>query len=249
MRRDDQDVYHVGPAIELPAAPRIVIDALIPVVTERRAERLRGVAANRSRRVVPVLEGLVDPHNTSAILRSCDAFGWQEVQVVDGPQGFLAAHRVAKGSHKWLDVIRHESTSSCFESLRARGYEILVAVMGGEVGPRDLAARGKVAIVFGNEHRGASDEALGGADGSYAIPMAGFVESLNVSVAAAITLHAARRAPETAVDAATPAAENDCLGRTAKREHDELLARFLFTSVPDADRIVRKAMKDHGDAP
>lgn len=225
MRRDDPDVYQVGPPRALPAPPERVIAALAPLVTEARLARIEEVVANRRLSVVPVLEGLTDPHNGSAILRSADAFGLQQVHVVPSEHGFMAAHRVAKGTHRWLDVVQHGHSEACVAWLRDHGYRIYVAAMGGEMRPEDLRAVERVAVVFGNEHAGVSEAMARGAHGTCAVPMVGFVESLNVSVAAAVTLYGAASGRP---------------GDLSEAERKELTARFLVSTVRDAERIVRE---------
>lgn len=225
MRRDDPDVYQVGPPPTLPASPDRVIAALSPLITDERLTRIREVVARRRLSVVPVLEGLTDPHNGSAILRSADAFGLQQVHVIPGPHGFMAAHRVAKGTHRWLDVIEHAGSEACLSWLVERGYRVYVAAMGGEMRPEDLREVDRVAVVFGNEHSGASGAMLRDAHGTCAVPMVGFVESLNVSVAAAVTLYGA--------SAGRP-------GDLDEPQRKELTARFLVSTVRDAARIVRE---------
>jgi tRNA (guanosine-2'-O-)-methyltransferase len=175
----------------LPASPDVVIAALGPLVSDLRRERIERVLASRTRSVIPVLERLADPHNTAAVVRSADALGAQEVHVVEARDGFVASARVAKSAERWLDLVRHDTVARCAEALHGRGYRLLVAALDGEVLPADLAAIPRVAIVFGNEHDGVSAEVRAVADGAFRIPMRGFVDSLNVSVAAAITLHAA----------------------------------------------------------
>lgn len=229
MRRDDPDVFQVGPPTELPAPPARVIAALTPCVTEARRRRIDEVVARRKLSVVPVLEGVTDPHNASAVLRSADGFGLQRVHVVPGPHGFLSAHRVSKGAHRWLDVVQHPSTEACLEQLEGAGYRVIVAAMGGEMRPEDLRSLDRVAVVFGNEHAGASEAMRAGADSTCAVPMAGFVESLNVSVAAAITLYVAAA---------------DRPGDLSPEEREELTARFLLSTVRDAARIVREYPRD-----
>jgi len=231
MRRDDPDVYLVDEETppDQPAGddldPGVVRRLLGPLVTPARLARMEAVAAARTRDVVVVLDGLTDPHNTSAVLRSADAFGVQEVHVVVGAQPFRAAHRVARGTHLWLDIVRHETAEACLDALHARGFSVLVAAMEGSAGPEELATIPRVAIVFGNEHAGVGPGFRAGADGTYAIPMVGFVESLNVSVAAAITLRAATRGNRRLLDGP---------GREA------LVARWLVRSVRDAHRILRE---------
>ena len=226
MRRDDPRVeeLELGSARPLPAPAAEVIAALGPLVTERRLERLRSVAAGRVRSVAPVLESIADPHNASAILRSADAFGIQEVHVVPGPAGFHASRQISKGAHRWLDLRRHADSEACADALDAAGYAIYVASMEGTVTPAQLAERSKVAVVFGNEHRGPSAAMRARAEGTYAIPMRGFVESLNVSVAAAITLHALTA---------------DRRGELSEQEREALIARWLLATVRDGARVVR----------
>jgi tRNA (guanosine-2'-O-)-methyltransferase len=156
-------------------------------------------------------------------LRSAEAFGAFEVHVV-GPSGaFRAAHAVARGAHRWLELVRHDDPAACAASLQARGYRVLVAQMGGEATPAALREIPRAAVVFGNEHRGASAVMRAAADGTYAIPMRGFVESLNVSVAGAITLFAATDGRD---------------GGMADADRARLLARYLLDDVRDAERIV-----------
>jgi tRNA (guanosine-2'-O-)-methyltransferase len=227
MRRDDPDAYEVPSREGLIATAAEVVRVLSPLVTEARLARMKAVVAERSATLVVVLEELTDPHNGSAIMRSADAFGVQEVHVIPSQHGFLAAHRVAKGTHRWLDITRHHDAEACVEALHARGFEVLVAAMDGELTPEDLAKRERVAVVFGNEHAGASRSMRGEADGSFAIPMYGFVESLNVSVAAAVTLSTASKGHR---------------GNLSEARAEELLAQYLMTSVKDAGRVVRERL-------
>jgi tRNA (guanosine-2'-O-)-methyltransferase len=162
------------------------------------------------------------------VLRTADAFGIQRVDVIPSEHGFKAAHGVAKGTHHWLDVVRHADVRSAMTKLHADGYRVFVASMEGDRTPESLRDEPRVAVVFGNEHRGASEELRELADGTFAVPMVGFVESLNVSVAAAVTLHALRR---------------ERAGTLDEGERRTLVARWLMTSVRDAERVVRERGK------
>lgn len=224
MRRRNPDAFEPELGIPvLPGSPSEIVRVLGGVITDARLERVRRVAAGRTRRVIPVLEGLTDPHNGSAILRSADAFGIAEVHIVPGPNGFYAGSTVAKGTTQWLDLQPHDTSEACADALTSAGYSIYAASMEGEARLEDLAKLDKVAIVFGNEHRGPSAAMRARATGTYAIPMRGFVESLNVSVAAAITLHG--------VVADRPSELTDV-------EQELLVARMLFRTVPDAAEIL-----------
>jgi tRNA (guanosine-2'-O-)-methyltransferase len=228
VKRHDPDVFPLGPESPLPADAAMVVAALSPLITDTRLAKLRSVVAARTRRIIPVLEDIYDPFNASAMLRSSEAFGIQEVAMVRNDREFLAVRKVAKGTHRWLDLRLYEGAAACATALQARGYRVLVARMDGDEAPEDLRT-GKVAVVFGNEHTGASAEMNRVANGSYAIPMRGFVESLNVSVAAAITLYTAT---------SPRAGEAPAPGDLSEPEQNELLARFLLSQVRDSTRIV-----------
>ena len=225
MRRDDPDVFdaegHGPPALTRDASA--VVDALGSLVTPQRLARIREVVSRRTHRVTLLLEDITDPHNTSAVLRSCDAFGIQRVHVVAGKRGFQAARAITKGAHRWLDVIRHDTGPDAVRALQREGFIVLAASMEGDLPPGKLAQTPKVAIVMGNEHRGPTPETRAVVDGTYAIPMRGFSDSLNVSVAAAITLFAATSGHESEL---TPA------------EQEALVARYLMHSVGDAETVL-----------
>ena len=227
MRADDPDVIEVEgpPALSHPAD--VVIEALSPVVTAERLARIQGVIDGRTEHLVVVLDRLADPHNSSAVLRSADAFGIQNVHAIVGSHGFRASRGVSKGTQRWLDVIRYESAGTCVSRLKEAGFSIYVAAMDAAASPDDLRGVERLAVVFGNEHRGVSSEMRAAADGTFSIPMRGFVESLNVSVAAAITMQT------------LTAIERPRLSPTRKRE---LLARFLMNSVRNADEIIAQSL-------
>jgi tRNA (guanosine-2'-O-)-methyltransferase len=226
MRRDDPDVSRVPDSPPLPASPARIVAVLGPLVSPRRLARIREVAAARTLSVSVVLEQLADPHNASAILRSADAFGVQRVHVIEHPAGFLAASRVSKGAHRWLDVARHPDATTCADHLRAQGFQLVGAAADGTLTPEDLARIPRVALVVGHERHGVSDTMRAAADAMVSVPMAGFVESLNVSVATAILLHAATRGRH---------------GLLEDAEREMLVARFLMQSVTDAERVLREA--------
>lgn len=155
-----------------------------------RKERIDRAVAERTRTLVVVLEAFCDPQNVNAVLRTCDAFGVQEVHVVEGPmKPYDRNKKISQNADKWLDVVRWRSSADCLRALKARGLRVYATWLGdGSVPLGELAFDSPVALVFGNEHRGVSDEALALADARFAIPMRGFVQSLNVSVAVAVTL-------------------------------------------------------------
>ena len=165
--------------------------------TERRQARIRAVLSRRQPDLTVVLENIHDPHNVSAILRSCDAVGVlraHAIYTVEEPPPGAFARQISASAAKWVEVERHDSAPSCFAKLRSEGFRLLVTSLGS--GSRSLYAwdlTGPTALVLGNEMRGVSDEASALADGAIAIPMLGMVQSLNVSVAGAVCLYEALR--------------------------------------------------------
>ena len=228
MRRDHPEVFKLAPTQPLPAPAARVIEALAPLLTEERQARIEQVVAGRTRAIVPVLDGLIDPHNIAAVLRSADAFGVQEVHLVEGTEPFVASQRVAQGTERWVDVVRHDSAASCVRELRGRGYEVYVASMEGTLSPDTLGSLPRAAVVFGNEHAGVSQSLYELADGTYRIPMTGFVESLNVSVATAITLFTATRGRA---------------GDLSEAERERLTARFMMQSIPRANDVLTERLR------
>lgn len=227
MRRDDNEARWLVEPVVLPAAAATVVEVLAPLVTVARLARMDAVIGRRQRRFVPVLEHITDPHNVAAVMRSADAFGVQQLHVIeDGVTVPMTARRVGRGTDRWLEIRRHQRSEDCIRSLQSDGYRVLVASMEGAVTPIELGKFARVAVLFGNEHSGPSDDARRLADDSFAIPMNGFVESLNVSVAAAVTMFAATS------------------GRSGDLDESEQLrlkAVFLMRCVDDALGILTKA--------
>jgi tRNA (guanosine-2'-O-)-methyltransferase len=163
--------------------------------TPRRVERFRSVIDRRQRDLTVVLENIHDPHNVSAILRSCDAVGILGVELLYTVEQFPKLGRKSSSSaSKWIERRKHTEVASCYATLREEGFRILATKVA-ENAPSlyDLDLTGPVAIVLGNEHRGVSEEASRAADAIFRVPMAGMIESLNVSVAAAVCVFEAYR--------------------------------------------------------
>ena len=163
----------------------------------RREERVDEVLSRRQPDLTVVLEDIHDPHNLAAVLRSCDATGVVGVHAVyehePAPKRKLARTTSASAS-KWVDVHRHASIAECYDALRASGHQIVAtALTDDSVDLYDIDFCQPTAIVMGNEHRGLSADAIAAADITVRIPMSGMVESLNISVATAVTLFEAFR--------------------------------------------------------
>ncbi|MGA9364792.1 MAG: RNA methyltransferase [Bacteroidota bacterium] len=163
--------------------------------TERRLQKIRRVLRDRQPDLTVVLENIHDPHNVSAILRSADAVGIAEVHLVYTTEEFPRIGRKSSASaSKWVVRRKWRSVEECYSRLRKQGFKIYASQLDSEsLRLFDLNLRNKGALVFGNEHQGVSEEAAALADARFIIPMYGMIESLNVSVACAVSLYEALR--------------------------------------------------------
>ncbi|CAM6095634.1 unnamed protein product [Calypogeia fissa] len=169
-----------------------IMELLDPFLSEERKQRIETVVDNRTYSVCTVIEGLSDTGNVSAICRTADAMGFQSIHVISNTQKvrYRENHRTSAGAEKWLDMERWDDTETCIKSLKARGYRVAVTHIAEDtLSIHDMDWTVPTAIVLGNEHRGISEEAIALSDVRCSIPMAGMVESFNVSVAAAILMH------------------------------------------------------------
>jgi len=171
--------------------PAQVIDLLEPLVGEPRRARLSTVLRQRLGSVAVMMDAPHDPHNAAAVLRSCDAFGVQQLHVVPREEEFQAGAAVSKGTERWVDVVRHRDPAAAIAAMRQRRFEVVAAHPEGELLPEQLAEMPRLALLLGNEYDGIRSELLEAATATVRIPMRGFVESLNLSVSAGILLAAA----------------------------------------------------------
>jgi tRNA (guanosine-2'-O-)-methyltransferase len=194
------------------------------LVTEARRERLRAVIARRLSGVVAVLDAPYDPHNGAAVVRSCEAFGVQYLHVVDRKGvPFAVARSVARGAEKWIDVVRHGHAASLIEWAADSRTPLVAAHPDGDLLPEELVAMPRLAVVVGNEREGIREPLARACSARVRVPMRGFAESLNVSVTAAVLLHAATRGRP---------------GDLGAEDQRRLYARGLYLSVPHAEEIL-----------
>ncbi len=164
-------------------------------ITDHRKGIINEVLSWRTRHIAVVLENIYQSHNASAVVRSCECLGLQDIHVIEGVSPYVVNKKVLKGSYKWVTINRYkgramEATKSCFDALRKNGYSIVVTDPAGGVPVHELdVAVSKVALVFGNEENGVSEYARKHCDDSVKIPMFGFTESMNISVSVAICLN------------------------------------------------------------
>ena len=163
--------------------------------SERRLAKLESVIRHRQPDLTVVLENIHDPHNVSAVLRSCDASGVAEIQLVYTEESFPKLGKKSSASaKKWVEHRDFESVERCYHTLHKEGFAVYATHLSKKSSSLyDLDLTGKIALVFGNEHRGVSEIAAKLADGNFMIPMFGMIQSLNVSVACAVTLFEAVR--------------------------------------------------------
>lgn len=166
---------------------------LTAFLTEKRQETFDRILEERTKHFTVILEDLYQKHNTSAIVRSCDIFGIQDVHIIENKYKSYMSNQVGKGSQKWLDFHRYKekqiNTQDCIDKIKADGYQLIATTPHNESCLlHDFDITKKSAFVFGVEKEGVSNTMMEQADGFLKIPMVGFTESLNVSVAAAIVL-------------------------------------------------------------
>lgn len=168
----------------------LYLDYLEGFITEERKAKISEMLGKRTRHFTIVVEDVYQLHNTSAVIRSCDVFGIQELQVIEQKFGKRIDTEIALGAQKWVDVNRFKTPESCLESLKKQGYRIIATTPHNDSCMlEDFDITAPAAIFFGNEKTGISPEVLNHADGFLKIPMFGFTESLNISVSAAIIMH------------------------------------------------------------
>jgi tRNA (guanosine-2'-O-)-methyltransferase len=164
-------------------------------ITGERLEKLKRLVRNRQRNVVLVLEDIHDPHNAEAAFRTCDAFGIQTVHLIFEQQSPFNPRKVGKSTsssaNKWLDFITHRTTQAAIDQLKQEGYTSVATTLRDDaISIFDIDFKpGKWAIWIGNEHRGLSDRAQVQCEMAIKIPMAGLVQSLNLSVTAALIMY------------------------------------------------------------
>lgn len=158
-------------------------------LTERRKNLFEKVLSERTRHFTVVTEDVYQLHNTSAVMRTCDVFGIQDLHVVEERLGKRVDKEIAMGAQKWVSLNRYSSITDCIKKLKKSGYQIIATTPhDNSTMLQEFDVSKKSAFFFGKESDGLSDTVMGAADGFLKIPMYGFTESLNISVSAAIIL-------------------------------------------------------------
>ncbi|TDU39735.1 tRNA (guanosine-2'-O-)-methyltransferase [Gelidibacter sediminis] len=200
-------------------------------LTPERKLRFDTVLPNRTKHFTVATEDVYQLHNTSAVIRSCDVFGIQEVHIVEERNSKRIDREIAMGSQKWVDLQRYHSVSDCIQSLKQNGYQIVATTPHENdhvLSDFDIAK--KSCFFFGRETEGLSSEVLEAADSFLKIPMVGFTESLNISVSAAIILQ----------DVTNKLRQSDINWQLS--EHDQLEKRldWISKTLKSYDKIVER---------
>lgn len=201
------------------------------MVTEEREQKIKSLIAKRQQHLTIILENVHDPHNLGAVMRTCDTVGIHEIYAlytIENPKEFhnMIGHNSSSGSKKWVDVHFFEDVNACFDAVRTKYKRIYGTHLSDEaVGLYDLDLAEPTALLFGNEHRGVSKEALALLDGNFIIRQSGMVQSLNISVACAVSLFEAKRQRMVKGMYDQPFDNGNAF-------HQELYARYIKSSKP-----------------
>ena len=209
-------------------------------VTEERDNRIREVLEKRTRHVTVAVEDLYQTQNISAVLRTCECYGVQDVHVIENENEFQIHSAISMGSNKWLTLHRYKNeahnTARCIEALKAKGYTVVATLPNDDSLYLDeLPVEEPSAFLFGTELTGLSEEAVALCDKSMKIPMYGFTESFNISNSAAITLSSfVERVRKSQVK-----------WQLSVDEYNELYFDWLQKSIRNSDFIINKYLNDN----
>lgn len=213
-----------------------LIDYISQFITEERFSLYKKIIEHRTKYITVVLEDIYQSQNASAVIRTCDCFGIQDIHVIENRNKFKINYNVSLGSTKWVDLHlynnQEDNTLDAINSLKSQGYRIVAASPHSNDTSLDEfdLAKGKVAIIFGTERRGISDVVQQNADEFLKIPMYGFTESFNISVSAAIILH----------DLTCKLRSSGINWNLDKSEKDEILLEWIRKRIKGGDLIVKK---------
>ena len=202
-------------------------------LTEERIEVLRRTLNERTRYMTILTENTFHPQNASALVRHCEAFGLQDLHTVETRCKFNPNVNIVRGTDKWVDITRHDSTEEAIKTLKGAGYRLVATTPHRESCTPETfdVEKGPFCLVFGTEHAGVSDEIIEAADEYLRIPMCGMVESLNVSASAAILIYMLSQRMRLSPSIDWRLTEDDAC---------EMMFRWVMSSVKDAERILER---------
>jgi tRNA (guanosine-2'-O-)-methyltransferase len=224
------------PAKGLHADPHIELIAYLrQFITDERFNKFQAAITQRTRHLTIVLEDIYQPHNASAVLRTCDCFGIQDVHIIENRNKYEVNPDVALGSSKWLNLVQYnlaeDNTFACLQNLKKLGYRLVATTPHqDDYTPETLPLDQKTALIFGTELAGLSHIALEMADDFVKIPMVGFTESLNISVSVAIFIQS--------ITSRLRASELPW--QLPDKERQEILLSWLLNSIKKSDLILEE---------
>jgi len=213
-----------------------IINHLGEFLTDKRLGLYKKVLSQRTDYTTVVLEDIYQPHNASAVLRSCDCFGVQQVNIIENRNSYKVNPEVAMGATKWLDLHYHNqkdnNTLDTINKLKSQGYRIIATTPhSNDVDLADFDVhKGKFALMFGTEHTGLSDIAIENADEFLKIPMYGFTESFNISVSAALIMH----------QLTEKLRNSDIPWQLSEERYNQLLFDWLTTTLKRSGKIIEE---------
>lgn len=204
-------------------------------LTEQRKQLFKDVLSHRTRHFTVVTEDVYQIHNTSAVMRTCDIFGIQDLHVVEEKFGKRVDKEIAMGAQKWVNLNRHGSMENCINEIRNSGYRIIATTPHNDSTLlHEFDVSQKSAFFFGTERYGLSDYVMNRADGFLKIPMYGFTESLNISVSAAIILQSL----------VSRLKQSDLEWQLTEEEKKEIQMKWMKNSIKSSDRIIERFYLD-----
>jgi tRNA (guanosine-2'-O-)-methyltransferase len=218
-----------------------LIEYLREFISVSRWDRINEVLDKRTQHITVVLEDIYQPHNASAVLRSCDGFGIQDVHIIENKNEFDASSQITIGADQWLSLHRynqqnHDNVSDCFQNLRSQGFQIVATTPHeNDHNLNQLDISKPTALVFGTELEGVTDQVMQQADAFVKIPMSGFSESFNISVSAAICLY----------DTSTRLRQSDIDWELKPETREELLLEWVKKSIKAGDKLAEKWISEH----
>ena len=211
-----------------------LLEHLLSFLTDRRKNLFDEVISKRTRHFTVATEDVYQLHNTSAVMRSCDVFGIQDLHVIEEKVSKKIDREIAMGAQKWVNINRHNSTKECIDNLKENGYQIIATTPhNNSTELKEFDISKKSAFFFGKEKEGLSDIVLEAADGYLKIPMYGFTESLNISVSAAIIL-------QTLI---TKVKDSDVVWELSELEKNEIKLQWAKMSIKSSTEIIERYNK------
>jgi tRNA (guanosine-2'-O-)-methyltransferase len=212
------------------------------IILPERWQRFEQILDQRTRHLTVVLEDIYQPHNASAVLRTCECMGVQDLHVIENENEYNVNPDIVVGSSKWITIKKYNkkkknNTLICFRKLKEQGYRIVAtSPHKDDCLIHELPIDQKTALVFGNEGKGLSDVAMKNADAFVRIPMFGFTESFNISVSAALCMY----------ELLPRIRQSDLSWRLSDNERDILMVDFAMKSIRNPMIFKRKKMKELG---